>query len=126
MTWPMQMKPKREHFFITIFFFHGPMKYIYKSSMLLPILDVSIFPVLSCVVFSPYTVINTSWERSSVFPVYVPTKPPCCPSIGNGSGEPICKHRIVFMFGDAIDSFDRTIKHQFRGRISDFSATSKL
>ena len=24
----------------------------------------------------------------------------------------------VFMFGDAIDSFDRTIKHQFRGRIS--------
>ena len=30
----------------------------------------------------------------------------------------------VFMFGDAIDSFDRTIKNQFRGRISDFSATS--
>ena len=72
MTWPMQMKLNREHFFITIFF-HGPMKYIYKSSMLLSILDISISPVLSCVVFFPYTVINTSWERSSLFPAYVPT-----------------------------------------------------
>ena len=93
MTWPMQMKLNREHFFITNFFFHGPMKYIYKSSMLLSILDISISPVLLCVVFFPYTVINTSWERSSVFPAYVPTKPPRCPSICNGSDEPICKHK---------------------------------
>ena len=60
-------------FFYHKFFFHGPMKYIYKSSMLLSILDISISPVLLCVVFFPYTVINTSWERSSVFPAYVPT-----------------------------------------------------
>ena len=38
-------------FFYHKFFFHGPMKYIYKSSMLLSILDISISPVLSCVVF---------------------------------------------------------------------------
>ena len=93
MTWPMQMKLNREHFFNHKFFFHGPMKYIYKSSMLLSILDISISPVLSCVVFFPYAVINTSWERLSVFPAYVPTKPPCCPSICSGSDEPICKHK---------------------------------
>ena len=67
MTWPMQMKLNREHFF------HGPMRYIYKSSMHLSILDISISSVLSCVVFFPYTVINTSWERSSLFLAYVPT-----------------------------------------------------
>ena len=48
---------------------------------------------LLCVVFFPYTVINTSRERLSVFPAYVPTKPPRCPSICNGSDEPICKHK---------------------------------
>ena len=74
--------------FLSQFFFSWT-RYIYKSSMLLSILDISISPVLSCV---PCTVINTNWERSSVFSAYVPTKPPCCPSICNGSDEPICKH----------------------------------
>ena len=80
-------------FFLSEIFLHGIMNWIYKSSMLLSILDISISPVLSCVVFSPYTVINTSWKRLFVFPAYVPTKPLGCSSIYNGSDEPLCKHK---------------------------------
>ena len=85
MTWPLQMKLKREHFLITNFFSWTNEVHIISSSIL------------------------ASKERSDLQK--------------NGAARKGVK---VFMFGDAIDSFDRTIKHQFRGRISDFSATSKL
>ena len=51
-------------FFLSQMFLHGLMKRIFKGSMLLSILDISISPMLSCVVFFPYTVINTCAHKS--------------------------------------------------------------